>query len=82
MLEHRIPEPSCLSRWLVPILFLFALPAASHAQCNTSPTAVDDVALHIGEILIVDVLANDLEPDGEALTAQPAMFPLHISREI
>jgi len=78
MLEHRKPESPKSFPWLLPLLILLAVPAASHARCNTSSTAVDDVALHIGEILIVDVLANDLEPDGEALTAHPAMFPLHI----
>ncbi len=32
------------------------------------PLAVDDEAFHSAELMLIDVLANDVEPDGEALT--------------
>ena len=56
-----------LGLWLT-ILGGFTVPIPSWAQCNTAPQAIDDNALHLGDPIAVDVLANDLEPDGEALT--------------
>lgn len=53
-----------------PLFFVLALalhPAAG-AQCNSAPVAVDDEVFHEGVAMVIDVLANDLEPDGEALT--------------
>ena len=40
------------------------LPAQS---CNTSPIASDDTAGHLGAPLTIDVLANDVDADGEPL---------------
>ncbi len=45
-----------------------ALSASAAAQtCNSPPVAADDEAFHEGELMLIDVLANDHEPDGEAL---------------
>lgn len=49
-----------------------ALPSFSQALCpeeaNKSPTAVDDTATAMpGESVVIDVLANDTDPDGDAL---------------
>ncbi len=49
-------------------LALTTASAASAQPCNTAPQAVDDNALHLGDPIVVDVLANDIEPDGEALS--------------
>ena len=49
------------------LLFVLAAPAAAQ-PCNTTPVALDDEAAYIGGPVVVDVLANDSEPDGEALT--------------
>ena len=57
------------SRILPFSVILFGLLSAPVlAQCNASPIAVDDQAFHEGQLIVVDVLANDVEPDGEALT--------------
>ncbi|MEM7583636.1 MAG: Ig-like domain-containing protein [Acidobacteriota bacterium] len=40
---------------------------SSLAQCNSDPIAAVDEVLHTGDPLVVDVLANDREPDGELL---------------
>jgi len=47
------------------IVVTLALPPSAFAA---APIAVDDVAEHFGRPIVVDVLANDAEPDGEALT--------------
>ena len=49
------------------LLFVLAAPAAAQ-PCNTTPVALADQAGYIGGPVVVDVLANDSEPDGEALT--------------
>ncbi|MEE8524451.1 MAG: cadherin-like domain-containing protein, partial [Thermoanaerobaculia bacterium] len=47
---------------------LLICPPAS-AQCNANPVAAADAVVYSGgPVLVVDVLANDVEPDGEALT--------------
>ena len=44
-------------------------PASSSAQpCNSQPVAQNDFVEHFGGTVVVDVLANDTEPDGEALS--------------
>jgi hypothetical protein len=43
-----------------------ATPAGGQG-CNTAPTANDDEADHTGHPVVVDVLANDTDADGEAL---------------
>lgn len=59
----------CLSTALVGL----GWPRAATAQpCNAPPVAVDDEAFHQGLVLVVDVLANDFEPDGEALSISAA----------
>ncbi len=50
------------------LLFLWLCPTAS-AQCNDNPVAAADAVVYSGgSMVVVDVLANDVEPDGEALT--------------
>ncbi len=50
-------------------ILLCAPSSPSLAQpCNSVPVAIDDEAFHEGELMVIDVLANDMEPDGEALT--------------
>ncbi len=50
------------------LLLLLICPAAA-AQCNADPVAAADAVVYTGgSIVVVDVLANDIEPDGEALT--------------
>ncbi len=60
-------------RWQVPLLMVI-LTLAVHAPvaaqtCDSAPVAADDTVDHLARPLIVDVLANDVEPDGEALTS-------------
>jgi Bacterial Ig domain len=51
------------------LLLLLAICPPASALCNGDPGAVDDVVVYTGgAALVVDVLANDSEPDGEALT--------------
>jgi Bacterial Ig domain len=50
------------------VIFLGLVSTPALAQCNASPIAIDDLAFHEGRLIIVDVLANDVEPNGEALT--------------
>ena len=60
-------RPFCRSRAWISVLLLGICPPAL-AQCNSNPIAVDDMAIYDGgSVLVVDVLANDVEPDGEAL---------------
>ncbi len=74
--ESRItalPEPPCLDeRWKIwPLLLIlcFAFRAPAEAQtCNSAPVASNDQAFHEGGLVLIDVLANDVEPDGEAMT--------------
>ena len=49
------------------ILALVTPPAVHGAGCNTAPQALDDAVSTYRDAVVVDVLANDDEPDGEAL---------------
>lgn len=52
-----------------PITFAIGLTLVSNVLlANNNPIASDDRARHNGEVVIIDVLANDTEPDGEAMT--------------
>lgn len=53
---------------VVLLLTLAAPPAVRGAGCNADPVAVDDDASAYSDPIVVDVLANDDDPDGEALT--------------
>lgn len=55
------------------LLTCLALLAKVPAAANNNPIAVDDRAIHNGEVVIIDVLANDIEPDGEAMTVAVTM---------
>ncbi len=57
----------CLLVGLCAILaWLLAGPLA--AQCNTAPDAVDDASSTVdNQTLLIDVLANDSDPDGDRL---------------
>ncbi len=51
-----------------PLLLLACLATAPLlAQCDNNPIAVDDEVLLAATPVLIDVLANDQEPDGEAL---------------
>ncbi|MEM7583802.1 MAG: Ig-like domain-containing protein [Acidobacteriota bacterium] len=47
-------------------LALLGAPPLS-AQCNSDPIAAIDEVPHTGDPVVIDVLANDSEPDGELL---------------
>ncbi|MCP4662283.1 MAG: hypothetical protein GY856_43330 [bacterium] len=53
-----------------------AAPAAAQG-CNSPPQAVADVADHLGKLVAVDVLANDSDPDGEALSVTVVGWTCH-----
>ncbi len=58
-----------MHRRLAPLLLLACLTSAPLlAQCDNHPIAVDDEVLLVATPVLVDVLANDQEPDGEALS--------------
>jgi len=55
--------------WLLLVFFCSAALEIAEAQdCPLPPVAQDDFAQHLGGTVAVDVLANDSEPDGEALS--------------
>ncbi len=57
------------STWLLLVILCFILRVPSMAQdCNSAPIAADDFVVHEGSLVLIDVLANDLEPDGEGMT--------------
>ncbi len=66
----QLEEKSGLDPFLLSLIWLLAVlgpPAA--AQCNLDPVANDDTLRYFGgSAVVIDVLANDLEPDGEVLT--------------
>jgi hypothetical protein len=62
--KHILNRSACL----FVVLLLTAGPA--QALCNNPPVAVADQAELIGSLATVDVLANDTEPDGEAVEVQ------------
>jgi hypothetical protein len=50
------------------LLLVLAFHPSASAQCNNAPVAVDDTAVYAGgTVLVVAVLGNDSESDGEAL---------------
>ncbi|MCI0632554.1 MAG: Ig-like domain-containing protein, partial [Actinobacteria bacterium] len=52
-------------------------------ECNLAPEAADDHAVTTRDSAIdIDVLANDTDPDGDALTVSGATQPSHGSAEI
>ena len=53
---------------LLLLLFFARSDFAEGQPCNSPPLAQNDLAEHFGGPVVVDVLANDTEPDGEALT--------------
>ncbi len=69
----ELPGPIDLGKrrrtWPFLVLFSFVVCAPLAAQtCNSAPLAIDDQAFHEGVLVLIDVLANDVEPDGEAMT--------------
>lgn len=48
-------------------LAAFFAPVLAHAACNTAPTAADDTARAFDESIVIDVLANDVDAEGQAL---------------
>ncbi len=62
-----------LPSWLtllsvVGVLIGGAVTPVAGQGCNNPPQAVADAADHLGKIVAVDVLANDSDTDGEALS--------------
>ncbi len=55
-------------RKILLILWLALSTPLAAQTCDSAPVAVDDEVYHDGLLLVIDVLANDDEPDGEALT--------------
>lgn len=69
MKDPRIRKLARPVWWLTHALLWLAVPSNLLAQpCNTAPAAFDDTVAHNGRVIVVDVLANDVESDGEALT--------------
>lgn len=58
-------------------LIIGAVTPAVAQGCNNPPQAVADVADHLGQIVAVDVLANDSDPDGEALSVTVVGWTCH-----
>ena len=58
------------SRWWIAAalaaVWSSSLPAG--AQCNTAPAAVNDSTTALDQPVLIDVLANDSDPEGQALT--------------
>ncbi len=52
--------------YLLVALALFA-PSVGYAQCNSAPSATNDEIFHTGDPLIIHVLANDSDLDGDDL---------------
>ncbi len=50
------------------VLTALATSGPGFAQCNNSPIAKDDVINHTADPIIIHVLANDEDLDGDALT--------------
>ncbi len=70
MREGRFRDDGLRSWWWAAAVFVAVGWASSPAgaQCNTAPTAADDVAWTYDQPVLIDVLANDSDPDGQALT--------------
>ncbi len=69
--------------WPAAALALGLLAAATaHAQCNSTPIASGDNAEAASAPILIDVLANDTEPDGEALTVTVLASTCPASTEI
>ncbi len=52
---------------LISLCFIWGVPALAQ-DCNSAPLALNDQTVHEGQRVLIDVLANDVEPDGEAMT--------------
>ncbi len=61
-------DPKRRTLLLLPVLWCALSAPAVAQECGTAPVAVDDEVFHQAKLMVIDVLANDLEPDGEALT--------------
>lgn len=59
-----------VSRRVFLLCLLMLLASAAHGQCNSNPIARPDTAEAAASPILLDVLANDSEPDGEALSVQ------------
>ncbi len=71
-----------LTRWLTllivgGVLIAAAASSAAGQGCNNPPQALGDVADHLGKLVVVDVLANDSDPDGEELSVAVAGWTCH-----
>jgi hypothetical protein len=60
--------PSRLATWVVVMTALLAGGPAAHAATGSPPVTVPDrITLRAGDLEVVDVTANDLDPDGQQL---------------
>ena len=63
----RNPTPIHRGGLALAIAAALLVPAAIDAACNTAPTAVDDTAYAYDQSIVIDVLANDVDAEGQAL---------------
>lgn len=64
-LTSQAIEPSAWLRICCLLILVAATPAT--AQCNSAPVASDDTVDHTGDPIIIHVLANDEDLDGDPL---------------
>ena len=65
---QKVGASTCRFAWLALWFLSLTQAAISFAQpCNSPPVAQNDFVEHFGGPVVVDVLANDVDPDGEAL---------------
>lgn len=55
-------------RFTPTIFLLLSLNFSASALCNTAPSATDDTAEALLDAVVIDVLANDFDPESEPLT--------------
>lgn len=70
-MRTRGPADRSTTKWGVAGLAVAALligPIPLLGECNTAPTAVGDAARTVTERILVDVLGNDTDPEGQALS--------------
>ncbi len=79
-MRDRIPRCSILNAAC--LLAVAVAAATAHAQCNSTPIASGDNAEAASAPILIDVLANDTEPDGEALTVTVLASTCPASTEI
>jgi hypothetical protein len=69
-MKSRVSPTVVLFRLFTPAFALAAFAVAFNAQaaCNTAPAAADDAARAYSESIVIGVLANDVDSEGQTLT--------------